>query len=194
MEPGWEIWKDGWLDFFDWNAAGGSGRDFGWKFGTAPSWGNQKGFWLESVKVRRLGGRMEMWSGDPKEDITWSNRRFQAWQTCGLGAGCIQWTDGCPEVPKPRLLAHTHQDTLHRRMRSVVGYRIWILASPTGRWPWGSNMGPPCCAWPWIHQSRESAYQLILGRIRAWPRPLDRSQPWWRRYYLGCWMSGAPGR
>ena len=40
------------------------------KFGTAPGCGNQKEFWLENVNVRRLVKQMEMWSGDPKEDVT----------------------------------------------------------------------------------------------------------------------------
>ena len=74
------IWKDVWLEGLDKSRMedlespdGGSGREFGWKFRTAPGWGNQKGFWLENMKVRRLGDRMEMWLGGPKEDVIWSN-------------------------------------------------------------------------------------------------------------------------
>ena len=95
MDPNWVIWKDVWLEildgpqmgdlegclvgFFDWTSAGGPGREFGWKFGTPPGWGNQKDFGLESVKVRHLGEQMKMWSGGPKEDVTLSNRWVQAW-------------------------------------------------------------------------------------------------------------------
>ena len=48
-------------------------------FGTAPGWGNQKNLWLESVKVRCSGERMEMWFGGPKEDVTRSNGRVRGW-------------------------------------------------------------------------------------------------------------------
>ena len=42
-------------------------------FGAAPSWENQKNFWLENVKVMRSVKRMETWSGGLKEDVPQSN-------------------------------------------------------------------------------------------------------------------------
>ena len=78
MEPAWEIWRDGCLELFY--------LDPGWgvpkgilvgTFETALGWGNQTDFWLGSVKVRRSGGQMKMWSGDPKEDVTRSNRQVR---------------------------------------------------------------------------------------------------------------------
>ena len=52
---------NGWSDLFDWTPAGGSGKGFGWEFIMAPSWGNQKYFLLENVKVSRSEEQMEMW-------------------------------------------------------------------------------------------------------------------------------------
>ena len=49
------------------------------KFGTAPGRGSQKDFWLENMKVKRSVKRMEMWSGDPKEDIILSSTYIRAW-------------------------------------------------------------------------------------------------------------------
>ena len=66
MDPSWDIWKYGWLEFMDLTQNKGSERVFGWKFGTDPCWGNQKDLLLESVMVRRSGERMEVWLGSPK--------------------------------------------------------------------------------------------------------------------------------
>ena len=77
-------------------------------FGTSPGWENHKDFWLESMKVRRSGERVEMWSGGPKEDVTRSNGQIWGWRMYGLGAGWVQWTTNYSEVPKPRLFDHMH--------------------------------------------------------------------------------------
>ena len=99
----------GWI-FFDWTPTGVSTRYFGWKYGTSPGWGIKKSFWLESMKVRRSGERVEMWSGGPKEDVTRSNGQIWAWGMYGLGAGWVQWTTNYSEVPEPRLFDHMHRD------------------------------------------------------------------------------------
>ena len=36
MDPGWEIWIDGWLENFGRTLAGRSGRNFGWKVQKVP--------------------------------------------------------------------------------------------------------------------------------------------------------------
>ena len=59
--------------------AGMNRRNFGWKFQNGPRLGNQKGSWLENVKVKCWMKWMEMWSGGPKEGVSWSNGRVQAW-------------------------------------------------------------------------------------------------------------------
>ena len=67
------------VGIFDWTPDGGSGREFGWKFGTSPVWVNQKGFQLESMKFNRSRDPMEMWSGGLKQGVTWSNGQVQYW-------------------------------------------------------------------------------------------------------------------
>ena len=79
-------------------------------FGTAPDWDNQTDFWLESMKVRRSGERVEMWLGGQKEDVTRSNGQIWSWWMHGSGAGWVQWTTNYSEVTKPRLFDHTHRD------------------------------------------------------------------------------------
>ena len=180
INPGWEIWKNGWLGNYDWDLDWGSGRVVGWKFGTDLSWGNQKDFWLERVIMRHSGEHMEVWSGGPKYDVTWSNVRVRAWWMCGSGDGWVQWTGGCSEVPKSRLFDHMHQDARTERWYLLLNIYHKILASATYHWPRGFNMGPPRCACPWLRQSGESASQHLLGWIRVWPRPLDGSRPWWQ--------------
>ena len=83
----------GWI-CFDWTPTGVSTRYFGWKYGTSPGWGIKKSFWLESMKVRRSGERVEMWLVGPKEDITWSNEWVRAWWMCRLGSEWVQCTTG----------------------------------------------------------------------------------------------------
>ena len=75
---------DGWSENFDWNPAGLSRRIFGWKFWNGFRLGESEGIWLKNVKVKRSAKRIEMWLGGPKEDVTWSNKRF--W----LGE-CVEW-------------------------------------------------------------------------------------------------------
>ena len=70
---------DGWSKTNYWNIVGGSGSNFGWKFWNGPGWGDQNYFWLENVKVKRFVKRIDMWSGGPKEGVTWSNRRVRTW-------------------------------------------------------------------------------------------------------------------
>ena len=66
MDPGWEICKDSWLEFLNRPRLGDPEGSLVRLLGTSPGWGNQKGFWLESMKVRCSGEQMEMWSGSPK--------------------------------------------------------------------------------------------------------------------------------
>ena len=61
---------DAWSDFFDWSPAGGSGRIFGRKIWNCPWLRESEGFLVGNVNVRRSVKQMEMWSGDPKEDVT----------------------------------------------------------------------------------------------------------------------------
>ena len=74
----------------------GIGMRFGWTFmngprmvnpdgvlvrisGRPPGWGNRIDFWLEDVKVNCSVMCMEMWPGDPKDDVDRFNGRFRAW-------------------------------------------------------------------------------------------------------------------
>ena len=79
------------------------------------------------------------------------------------------------------------------RMRYVVGCRPYILASATSWWPWSCSPRLCKCEYPWICQSRESVSQCILGKIRVWPRPPNRSRPWGMWWCPRLWRSGAPG-
>ena len=54
--------------------------------------------------------RMEVWLGSSKEDATKTNGWIRAWQTCGLGVRWYWWPASFSEMPKPRLVAHVHQD------------------------------------------------------------------------------------
>ena len=62
MDPGWVIRKGFQLEILN-----------------GPSWGNYKGFWLESGMLRHLEEWMEVWSGGQKEDVNRSNGQVQAW-------------------------------------------------------------------------------------------------------------------
>ena len=59
MDPGWEIWRGGWSDFFDWTPAGRYRRNFGWKFWNSPRLGESEGFFVgnrESEALSETGG------------------------------------------------------------------------------------------------------------------------------------------
>ena len=55
MEPGLEIWRDGWLEFFDWTPSGGSRRNFGWKIWNGPWPGESEGFLVGKHEIEALG-------------------------------------------------------------------------------------------------------------------------------------------
>ena len=55
MEPGLEIWRDGWLEFFDWTPSGGSRRNFGWKIQNGPRPGESEGFLVGKHEIEALG-------------------------------------------------------------------------------------------------------------------------------------------
>ena len=65
MDPGWEIWTNGWSEIFDCTLAGGSGRNFGWKCWNSPRLGESEYFLVgkrESEALSEIDGDVVGWS------------------------------------------------------------------------------------------------------------------------------------
>ena len=61
IDPGWDMWMDGWSENFDRPQIGDPEGILDGKFEKASRWENQKGFWWETGEMKWSVKGMEVW-------------------------------------------------------------------------------------------------------------------------------------